>query len=60
MNEKIWNNTMSLFRDQFATEKEYRQAYREACQHYGFKVRVEGGWKFFEYETDYRTWKNQK
>ena len=51
---------MSLFRDQFATEKEYRQAYREACQHYGFKVRVEGGWKFFEYETDYRTWKNQK
>jgi hypothetical protein len=51
---------MSLHRDDYATEAEYRSAYRACCRHYGYKARVEGGWKFFEFEDDFETWKNQK
>jgi hypothetical protein len=60
MNEKVWSSTASLFREDFGTEKEYRAAVKEYSQHYGFKSKVEGGYKFFEFESDYRTWKNQK
>lgn len=59
-NYNYWPNTTSVFRDDYRTEAEYRKAYREADQHYGFKVRVEGGWKFFTFADDYDTWKHQK
>ena len=58
--ETIWNNTMSLQRDSYKSEKEYRDAYRAACKHYGWKVRVVGGWKFFQFATDYNIWKAAK
>jgi hypothetical protein len=60
METKIWTSTASLHREDFRAEKEYRDAIKEYSQHYGYKVRVEGGYKFFEFENDYRTWKNQK
>jgi len=60
MNAIIWSNQMSVLRSDYRTEKEYKQAYKDACQHYDFKVRVDGGWKFFAYADDLRTWKNQK
>lgn len=60
MPTKTWDRTASVYRDDYRTEAEYRKAYQECNRHYGFKVRVDGGWKFFQYEDDYRTWKNQK
>ena len=62
MNEqpKTWDATMTLFRSDFRTAAEYRRAYRECVNHYGFKVRIEGGWQFFEFASDYATWKAQK
>jgi len=52
--------TATLIRAEFENSREYRRYYQDYCKHYGFKARVEGGWRFFEFETDYRTWKNQK
>ena len=51
---------MFLFRDSFRTRAEYLAAYQDCCKHYGFKARVNGGWKFFEFYTDFLTWKAQK
>ena len=51
--------TMSISREDYTTY-EFRQLYQACNKHYGFKVRVEGGWKFFEFENDFLTWKNQK
>lgn len=59
INSSIWDSSMSLFRDDFTTSG-YKQAYRDCCQHYGYKARVCGGWIFWEFVTDYLTWKNQK
>lgn len=52
--------SITLFRADCRSRSAYRKAYREYCQHYGFKVRVCGGWLFFEYATDYQVWKSQK
>ncbi len=56
----IWPNVISVIRDDYKTERAYKQAYHDANRHYAFKVRVDGGWKFFTHSTDYQTWKNQK
>jgi len=55
-----WSNTASLYRNDYRTEAEYKQAYQAYSKHYSFKARVEGGWKFFTYSNDYETWKNQR
>lgn len=54
------DDTTNLYRDLFASYREYLAAYRSACKHYGYKARVFGGWKFFAYSNDYDTWMNQK
>lgn len=59
-NDTIYSQTMTLSRDDFRTEAEYRKAYQDCNRHYGYKARVEGGWMFFEFGTDYQTWKKQK
>jgi len=51
---------MYLNRDDYKTAVEYRSAYRACCRHYGYKAKVEGGWKFFEFISDWLTWQNQK
>ena len=57
---KVYDSTCSILRHNYETEQEYQEERRDAEKHYGFKARVTGGWKFFAYETDYKTWKNQK
>jgi len=54
------SETTTLLRENFKNYQEYLKVYREFCQYYGYKVRVYGGWKFFNFEQDYRIWKNQK
>jgi len=54
------NNSVFVFRNDFSSRYAYLKAYREHNANYGFKSRVEGGWIFFEFATDYRTWKNQR
>lgn len=53
-------DTMGIYRDDYNSRTVYLNAYRAACKEYEFKVRVEGGWKFFRYANDFQTWKNQK
>jgi len=60
MKTKIYPSTMSLFKSSFASKAEYQKAYQDCNKHYGFKTLVEDGWKFFEFENDFHTWKNQK
>lgn len=61
MNETYYeHNQMALFREDFPSYKEYLQAYREACEYYGYKVRVVGGWRFFTFQQDYDLWKHTK
>ena len=57
---RIYDNVCTVLRHNYETKKEYLSAYRVAEKHYGFKVRVDGGWKFFQFETDLKTWKGQK
>lgn len=40
--------------------RDFRLRYPWAEKHYGFIMRVEGGYHCFEFEDDYRTFKNQK
>jgi len=54
------SNTMSVYREDYATEREYRKAYQDADRQYSFKARVDGGWKFFAYSSDYDTWRGQR
>ena len=56
---QFMTNEYSLYKNDWSAN-EYRNLYKAACQHYGYKARVVGGWKFWEYENDYLTWKNQK
>lgn len=58
--DRIWDSQMSLYRDSFRTRAEYLEAKRECDQHYGYKMRVVGGWRYFEFATDYETAKRQK
>lgn len=37
-----------------------RKLYRDADKHYGFKVKADGGWWFFEFVEDMLVWKKQK
>lgn len=57
---KYYPQIMSIFKDDYPNYHAYYSALREARQHYGYSAKVEGGYKFFEFETDYTTWKNQK
>ena len=57
---KTWNNTMSIYREDYKTRSDYSKALTAARKHYGFSARVDGGMKSWTYEIDYRTWKNQK
>lgn len=56
----MWPSTLSIYKDNYSSKKEYQQALAEARAHYGYEVRVSGGYMFFEYVTDYETWKRQK
>lgn len=58
--EMVYPSCLTIGRDNYATEAEYRSAYRDCCKHYGYKARVDGGWRFFETETDFETWKKQR
>jgi len=60
MADKVWDSRSTLYRDGFKSKEEYLIAYRQHCQHYGYRARVVGGWKFFEFENDYKTWKKQR
>lgn len=53
-------NTVSIFRDDYKSHKEYLKRFQELCHLYDFKVQLIGGWMFFRYGTDYQTWLNQK
>ena len=57
---KVYMPTTTLIRSDYRNLAEYRRVYRACCEHYAYKARVSGGWKFFEYITDYETWKKQK
>lgn len=57
---QIYAPIISLYRDCYAKQADYLKDYWDYNNHYGYKVRVVGGWKFFEFEQDYKTWKNQK
>jgi len=50
----------SLNHDEFKTYYQYQKMFREYSAHYQYKVKVEGGWMFFEFLTDYETWLKQK
>jgi hypothetical protein len=52
-------STMSIAREDYTTYG-FRQLFQACNKHYGYKARVDGGWKFFEFENDFVTWKNQK
>lgn len=52
--------TMSIYRTNYKTDAEYRKAYQDCCKHYGYKIAVDGSWRFFEFGHDLNTWKNQK
>ena len=60
MTGEIYPQVLDLFREDFADKEEYETNFFIYSRHYDYKVQVEGGWKFFEFEDDYRTWKNQK
>ena len=53
---------MKLYRSDYPTKKDYIEVYRDCVQHYGKenRVRVFGGWFFFENADDMRYWRNQK
>lgn len=56
-------NICGIYRDykcDFKSRAEYLKTYKFMCNHYAFKVRVDSGWMFFKYATDYDTWKRQK
>ena len=51
---------LTLFRSYYASRRKYLKVYRDLCAHYGYKTRVIGGWRFFEYENDLITWRYQR
>ena len=53
-------NTVYLNRSNYLSRKEYLERYHELNKSYDFKARVEGGWMFFRYITDYLQFKNTK
>jgi hypothetical protein len=58
--EEFYPPTLTIYRAVYNSLREWRAAYHDCCQHYGYKARVHGGWKFFETQTDYETWKRQR
>lgn len=60
MTDTVWSNTCTIRRENYPSLKDYQQALKDCQQHYGYEIKVEGGWKFFEFETDYKTFKQQK
>lgn len=51
---------ITIYQCQYNSYYAYSKAYKAHNKKYAFKVKLEGGWGFFEYATDYHTWKNQK
>jgi hypothetical protein len=60
--EKIYPPTINIFREDYPTKRDYIADYRDLVQHYGKanKVRIFGGWKFFENGKDMEYWKETK
>jgi hypothetical protein len=58
--QSLYPQTTTLLKESFDTESEYSSTYRDFCSHYDFKARVDGGWVFFTYFDDFRTWTNQQ
>ena len=58
--QKVYDQQAYIFRDDYRTDREYRAAYADLAQHYGYKAQVEGGWLFFENLGDLETWKAQR
>lgn len=58
-NQTYFAPVMTIYRNDY-THFEWVEIFNACRRHYGYKAPVVGGWKFFEFETDYRTWKNQK
>jgi len=55
-----FSNTMNLYRDDYEPERAYYRAFKALDKHYGYKVGIEGGWKFFAYASDYDTFLAQR
>lgn len=53
-------NTVYLNRSNYLSKKEYLERYHELNKSYDFKVRVEGGWRFYRYLQDYQLAKRTK
>jgi len=53
-------NSITIFRDNYQSQKDYLKDFQDFCKYYGYKVKVFGGWKFFTFQQDYKIWKNQK
>lgn len=56
----MWPQQLSVLRSNYTTDDEYLQELADARKHYDYEVAVEGGYKFFEFYTDYETWTRQK
>jgi hypothetical protein len=59
---KFYPPSITLLREDFPNKAAYIAEYRDYVQHYGKanKVRIFGGWKFFDNAEDMRVWKAQK
>jgi len=60
MTDTVWDSTCTIRRENYPKQSDYRQALIDCQKHYGYQIRIEGGWKFFEFEQDYETYKKQK
>ena len=62
MNNKFYivESGVSIYREDYYTRQEYLRDYHDLRKSHDYRVRVEGGWRFFKFEQDYKTWKNQK
>jgi hypothetical protein len=55
----VYPQIVDIFREDYL-KSEYSAAFQDCNQHYGYKVRLDGGWRFFEFSQDYENWKKQK
>lgn len=56
----VMENEVFLNRENYPRRKDYLARYHELNNHYDFKSRVEGGWRFFRHLSDYLRWQNAK
>ena len=60
MDAKTYPLRITLLRSDYTCKRAYIKDYRDLCQSYGYKVRIFGGWMFFESRAAMETWKAQK